>query len=304
MNFTEKVKLELSGDVPNPRHCRLAELGGLMSVLAKYDGEDGKLVIALENELVLKITEKLINKIFPVDNDGRIIYDIKRSGKEKRLILFSEKEKEEVLKAVKLDKKSLFADPVLYTMTCCKRAFLKGVFLGAGSLTDPNKDYHYEISLSDEDHALCIRDILCGFDADAKIVRRKKQFVVYVKDSSMISEILNIMGAPVAMMELENVRILKDVRNRVNRQVNCDAANINKALAASQKQLSDIAFIREKNEFEGLTEELKEIAVLRERYPEATLAELVVYNGETVGKSGINHRLRKLADIAEKLRES
>ena len=296
MNFTEKVKLEMAADMPNPRHCRLAELGGIMSVLAKYAGMDENLVIYSENELVLKTTEKLINKIFPVDNAERIIYDIKR-------IIFPTMEKEEIFKAVKLDCVSLTADPVLYTMTCCKRAFLKGVFLSAGSLTDPNKDYHFEISLSKEELALIIKDILCGFEADAKVVRRKKQFVVYVKDSEMISEILNIMGAPVAMMELENVRILKDVRNHVNRQVNCDAANIKKALAASQKQLEDIALIRAKKEFDSLTEELKEVADLRERYPEATLSELVVYNGETVGKSGINHRLKKLSGIADKLRE-
>ena len=217
-------------------------------------------------------------------------------------IIFTRKETEEVFKAVKLDRKTFIADPVLYTMTCCKRSYLRGAFLGAGSLTDPNKDYHFEISVPDTDMAEELKNVICSFGADAKSVKRKKQYVVYVKDSGMISDILNIMGAPVAMMELENVKILKDLRNRVNRQVNCDAANINKAVKASGKQLEDIALIRKVTWFKGISAELKETALLRESYPEASLAELVVYNGEKIGKSGLNHRLKKLSAIADKLR--
>ena len=302
MNFTEKVKQELCNTVPNPRHCRLAELGGIISSLGKIDPITGELVITSENDLVIKITEKLLNKIFFVDNIDRKFYDIKRSGKEMGRIFFAGQDKEEVLKAVKIKEETLLADPVLYTMTCCKRAFLRGAFIGAGSLTDPVKDYHFEISVANGTFAENLKNLICELDVDAKCITRKKQFVVYVKDSELISEILNIMGAPVAMMELENVRILKDLRNHVNRQVNCDAANINKALAAANRQLEDIRYIKEKTGFRGLADELVEVALLREKYPEATLAELVVYNGETVGKSGINHRLKKLSDIADKLR--
>ena len=302
MNFTEKVKQELCADIPNPRHCRLAELGGLLSSLGKTDKENDGLVLNTENELVINFTEKLLNKIFSVDNGGRKFYDIKRSGKDMGKIFFAGQEKEEVLKAVKMDGGSLLADPVLYTMTCCKRAFFRGMFIGAGSLTDPNKDYHFEISVSEEECALRLKNLIAELSVDAKLIKRKKQYVVYVKDSEMMSEILNIIGAPIAMMELENVKILKDLRNYVNRQVNCDSANIKKAIAASERQIEDIRLIREKTGFKGLSDELVEIALLREKYPEATLSELVVYNGDTVGKSGINHRLKKLSDIAEKLR--
>jgi len=301
-NFTEKVRRELASGIPNSRHCRLAELGAIISLIGRYDGEKSELVIFSENELVLKITEKLLNKIFSVDNTFNIIYDIKRSGKELGRIVLSRKQTEEVLKAVKLNRDTLAADPVLYTMTCCKRSYLRGAFLGAGSLTDPNKDYHFEISVPDSEKAEELKNIISSFDADAKTVIRKKQYVVYVKDSGMISDILNVMGAPISMMELENVKILKDVRNRVNRQVNCDAANIKKSVAASGKQLEDIALIRKVTGFEGIPAELKETAILRESYPEASLAELVVYNGEKIGKSGLNHRLKRLSAIADKLR--
>ena len=301
MNFTGKVKQELVSVLPSSRHCRMAELGGITAAVGKLCGEDKHLELYSENDLVIKKAEKLIKKIFPVDNTAKIIYDIKRSGKESGKIIFSKQETDELLELLKMDG-SLLAKPILYTMTCCKRAYLRGVFLGVGTLADPNKDYHFEIPCSDEKLAEELRSIICSFEIDAKLVVRKNRYVVYVKDSEMISGCLSLLGAQVAMMELENVRILKDVRNRVNRQVNCDAANINKALAASGKQLEDISFIREKKGFEGLSRELKETALLREKYPEATLAELVVYNGETVGKSGINHRLKKLSEIAEKLR--
>ena len=304
MNFTEKVKQELSNTLPNPRHCRMAELGGLIAGAGMTDPLKGNLVISSENELVIKTTEKLLNKIFPVDNFGRTVYDIKRSGREWGKITLSVQETNRVVETVKLNRNGLISDPVLYTMTCCKRAYLRGLFLASGTLSDPQKDYHFEITHEDEHFADEIRKLICGFGADAKLVKRKNRFVVYVKDSGMISEMLNVMGAHVAMMELENVKILKDVRNRVNRQVNCDQANINKALSASRKQLADIRYIREKTGFSGVAKDLIETAELRERYPEATLAELVMYNGDSVGKSGINHRLKKLSDIADKLRES
>ena len=303
MNFTEKVKMELSDIIPNPRHCRIAELGGLIAGSGIFDTSDNKLIIFSENELVIKKTEKILNKIFSVDNFGRTVYDIKRSGREWGKIILSEEETCKVAETLKLNKNGLISDSVLFTMTCCKRAFLRGVFLSSGSLTDPNKDYHFEISHADKEFAEILRELICGLGAEAKLVKRKKQFVVYVKDSGMISEILNVMGAHVAMMELENIRILKDLRNHVNRQVNCDSANINKALKAAGKQLDDIRYIREKTGFEGMPEELVETADLRERFPEASLAELVMYNGDSVGKSGLNHRLKRISAIAEKLRE-
>ena len=302
MNFTTKVKNELLQDVPSARHCRLAELGGIVRALGRFEGEDHHLELFSDNDLVIKKAQKLLKKIFPVDNGLKIIYDIKRSGKESGRIIFSTEETGELLTALKMDAE-LAVKPMLYTMTCCKRAYLRGMFLSTGTLTDPNKDYHFEISCSDETLAGELQAIISEFDVEARIVKRREKFVVYVKDSEMISELLSLLGAQVAMMELENVKILKGVRNQVNRQVNCDAANINKALVAARKQLEDIAFIREKKGFKGLSKELKETALLREKYPEATLAELVMYNGETVGKSGINHRLKKLSDIAEGLRE-
>jgi DNA-binding protein WhiA len=301
MNFTAKVKQELEQIISSPRHCRIAEFAAITAFMGKICGSDNHLEIFSENVLVIKKAEKLIKKIFFVDNIGEIIYDIKRSGKETGKIVFSGQETKDILGLLKTDG-SLQVSQVLYTMTCCKRAYFRGAFLAIGTLTDPNKDYHFELSCPNMTVAENLKQLISSFDVETKIAERKGRYVIYVKDSEKISEMLGLLGAQNAMMELENVRIYKDVMNKVNRQVNCDAANIKKALRASEKQLEDIRFIREKTGFKGISEDLVRTAALREQYPEATLSELVMYNGGTVGKSGINHRLKKLSEIAEKLR--
>ena len=149
-----------------------------------------------------------------------------------------------------------------------------------------------------------LRDMMNSFDVDAKIVQRKRTYVVYLKEGSQIVDILNVMEAHVALMELENVRIMKEMRNSVNRKVNCETANINKTVNAAVKQIEDIRLLEEKVGLESLNEGLEEIARLRLQYPEATLKELGLMLNPQVGKSGVNHRLRKLSLLADDLREN
>ena len=186
--------------------------------------------------------------------------------------------------------------------SCCRRAFVRGAFLAAGSLSDPEKFYHFEIVCSSEEKAEQLREIIGTFSIEAKIVVRKKYYVVYIKEGSQIVEILNVMEAPLALMELENIRILKEMRNSVNRQVNCETANINKTVSAAVKQLQDIAYIRDTVGLDYLPESLAEIAQARLERPDATLKELGEILSPPVGKSGVNHRLRKISSIAESLR--
>ena len=138
---------------------------------------------------------------------------------------------------------------------------------------------------------------------DAKIVRRKKSYVVYLKEGSQIVDILNIMEAHISLMELENVRILKEMRNTVNRKVNCETANINKTVSAAVKQVEDITYLRDTIGFEKMSEGLEEVALARLSHPDATLKELGELLSPPVGKSGVNHRLRKLSEMAEKVRQ-
>lgn len=178
-----------------------------------------------------------------------------------------------------------------------------GHFWQRGSISDPEKFYHFEIACATEAKAKQIQGLILSMGIEAKIVSRKKYFVVYIKEGSQIVDILNVMEAPVALMELENIRILKEMRGSVNRQVNCETANINKTVSAAVKQMEDIIYIRDTAGFDSLPDNLREIAELRLARPEATLKELGEALDPPVGKSGVNHRLRKLGNMAERLRQ-
>ena len=161
---------------------------------------------------------------------------------------------------------------------------------------------NFEIVCGELAQAEYVRDMINSFDLDAKIVTRKKTFVVYLKEGSQIVDVLNIMEAHIALMELENVRILKEMRNSVNRKVNCETANINKTVSAAVRQMEDIVYVRDTVGLDYLPEGLRDVALTRLENPDATLKELGSLMADPVGKSGVNHRLRKISEIADKLR--
>jgi DNA-binding protein WhiA len=173
--------------------------------------------------------------------------------------------------------------------------------MAAGSISDPTKSYHFEIVCRTMEQAAQLQELMTGFETDAKIVERKERYVVYLKEGEQIVDMLSVMGASVSLMNLENVRILKEMRNSINRKVNCETANINKTVSAAVKQLEDIRRIRDTIGFDQISPQLAEMAQVRLDYPDATLKELGTYLDPPVGKSGVNHRLRKLAAIAENL---
>ena len=185
---------------------------------------------------------------------------------------------------------------------CCRKTFLRRAFLQSGTIADPEKTYHLEISCPNLEKAVFLQSLIGTFDMDARIAYRKNGFGVYLKDSDAIVDILGVMGASKAFMDIENVRIIKEMRNGVNRRVNCETANINKTVAASVKQIENIKFIADTVGFEKLPASLVEMAEIRLAYPDATLQELTEYFDPPITKSGVNHRLRKLMEYADKLR--
>ena len=191
---------------------------------------------------------------------------------------------------------------LLVQKTCCKRAFIRGAFLAAGSMSDPNKSYHFEIVCKTREQADQLKELMTAFETDAKIVERKGHHVVYLKEGAQIVDMLNVMEAYVSLMNLENVRILKEMRNSVNRQVNCETANINKTVSAAVRQLEDINILQQAVGLDNLPDNLREIAYLRLEYQDAPLKDLGQYLDPPVGKSGVNHRLRKLSELADKYR--
>ena len=172
------------------------------------------------------------------------------------------------------------------------------------SNVEAKEAYHFEIVCSTEGKARQIQELIDSFDMDAKIVCRKKYFVVYLKEGAQIVDLLNVMEAHVALMDLENVRIFKEMRNSVNRKVNCETANIHKTVSAAVKQIEDIEFLKTAGSFSELSEELLETAGIRLENPDASLKELGLMHNPPIGKSGVNHRLRKLSNLAETLRGS
>ncbi len=183
--------------------------------------------------------------------------------------------------------------------TCCRKAFLRGAFLAGGSISDPEKTYHLELTSRTSEQAEEISRLLSGFGLHARIITRKGSYVTYLKEGENIVDFLNVIGAHKALMELENVRILKGMRNNVNRIVNCETANLAKTVNASVRQAENIKYIVQNIGLDKIPPSLREIAELRLEYSDANLVELGQLLTPPLGKSGVNHRLRKLDRIAE-----
>ncbi|MDD2233659.1 MAG: DNA-binding protein WhiA [Desulfitobacteriaceae bacterium] len=185
---------------------------------------------------------------------------------------------------------------------CDQKAYLRGAFLASGSINNPEGTYHLEIITSDSQHAADLCRLLNKFSLRAKVSQRKNCYVVYIKESEHIVLFLALIGAHHALLEFENVRVLKDVRNQVNRLVNCETANLNKTVVASVRQINNIGLIDKTIGLAALPATLREIAELRLESPDASLKELGEMLDPKVGKSGVNHRLRKIDKLAEKIR--
>lgn len=313
MSFSGDVKEELSRQWNTARHCQIAELTALISmcgsiVINSYGRYSVK--IHSENLAVARKCFTLITKTFNIETDIAIRRNILKESVSYAVIIKRHQDALRILQATKLieEQRAGFEEvrivnPLVVQQTCCRRSFIRGAFLAAGSMSDPNKSYHFEIVCASEKMAIQIRELICGLSMDAKMVLRKKSYVVYLKEGSQIVDTLNIMEAHVSLMKLENVRILKEMRNTVNRKVNCETANINKTVSAAVKQAEDITYLRDTIGFEKLSEGLEEVALARLSHPDATLKELGEYLSPPVGKSGVNHRLRKLSELAEKVRQ-
>ena len=313
MSFSGNVKEELSDHWSSARHCQIAELAAILGLCGSIiinSRNEYRVKVHTENKAVARKVFTLIKKTFNIESDISIRRNIQKQSVSYSVVVKQHQDALRVLQAVKLIDEHLdgfeevrIVNPIVVQQTCCKRAFIRGAFLAAGSMSDPKKAYHFEIVCAAEPMAEQIRELMSSFSMDAKIVQRKKSYVVYLKEGSQIVDILNIMEAHVSLMELENVRILKEMRNTVNRKVNCETANLNKTVSAAVKQLEDITYLRDTIGLEKLSEGLEEVALTRLSHPDASLKELGALLSPPVGKSGVNHRLRKLGDLAEKVRK-
>ena len=262
MSFSSEVKAELARQTDSKRHCQLAELAALETLAPDHTHLAEKRTA---------LAKKLFGVLTPEELHARIAEQMMQY-------------REQLLKR-----------------SCCKRAFLRGAFLASGSISDPEKSYHFEIVCQNPEQAALLQELFESFELDAKIVQRKKYYITYLKEGAQIVDALNVMGAHVALMNLENVRILKEMRGSVNRIVNCETANINKVVGAACRQVEDIRYIQSRIGLDELPPALREMALLRLEYPDTSLKDLGELCDPPVGKSGVNHRLRKLGELAKKL---
>ena len=305
MSFSSDVKDELSRTIPKASHCKIAELAAVI----RFAGEVGigrdeqKIVIQTEHVILAKKYFTLLKKTFHL----QAMLNIRgQAGMGKihqyRIVIRDPESVRKLVEWTCLGQDQLLREDVL-KRACCRRAFIRGAFLAAGSMSNPGKSYHLEIVCRNKDQADQMCRLIQEYEIGAKIVLRKNRYIVYIKESEGIVNLLNLMEAYQSSMELENVRIIKDMRNAANRQYNCDAANINKMVQAAAKQVEDIHFLEAQMGLENLPENLFEMATVRLAHPDVSLQELGGYLNPPVGKSGVNHRLRKLSLLAGELRE-
>ena len=313
MSFSSKVKRELFEHFGNGRHCSIAELSAFVNICGDiaYSADHFCLKIQTENYFIAKKCFTLLKNTFNI-NSGIIIKSGGKKRKSKVYILFIKDadQVERLLRAtgIWLTENGTTAIrnkiyPPVVSSICCKRSYIRGAFISVGSVNNPEKNYHLEFVLPSYELAVQLRDLVNTFNLDSKVVERKDHFVVYLKEGEQIVDLLNVMGAHIALMDLENVRIVKEMRNDINRKVNCETANLNKVVLAAVKQLEDITYIQQTIGLDKLPRQLKELAQLRLEYPDISLKELGTFLSDPVGKSGVNHRLRKISNLAETLRE-
>lgn len=313
MSFSSEVKDELARALPEEAELRRAELAGMLLIGGRYvrgTGVPSLLSLSSEHAGTVRKYFTLLKKTYKINGD---LSAVSRSARGRSHLYSLSLEGEEnigrVLRNSGLGISKKSGDTGVLLPPCGKagraeeiRALLRGAFLAGGSLSDPERFYHLEFVCQTAEQAAFLKDALAHSGVVPGVVERKRLHIVYFKGGDEIADLLGMMEAPGALMELENIRIVKEMRNSVNRKVNCEAANISKTVGAAVRQLEDIAYIRDTEGLDTLPGALLEMAEVRLRYPEASLKELGEHLNPAVGKSGVNHRLRKLSEYAESLR--
>lgn len=309
MSFSSKTKNELSRLRSDDKCCQKAELSALIRVsgtIILAGLNKTKLKIITENAAVARLIFVLFKKSLNVHTE--VLVSKNKNLKKNHSYYIQIDDANYILKQlgiiVEENKLLRINESVPWTLLdkdCCKRAYIRGVFLGGGSISDPDKGYHMEFVLHSEAFAKEFQDLINSYQLNAKVIQRKNNYVVYLKEGDNIVDLLNIIGAHTTLLNFENVRIVKQMRNNVNRLVNCETANLTKTVDAAYKQIQNIETIDKYMGLESLPENLKAIALLRLENKGISLKELGQLLDPPVGKSGVNHRFKKIQAIAEDL---
>ncbi|MFY9176810.1 MAG: DNA-binding protein WhiA [Caldicoprobacterales bacterium] len=314
MSFSSRAKNELCHIPVQKSCCNLAELAALIQICGTIHLGGRKRVslrVSTENAAIARRIFLLLKSQYNVQTEVMVRKNQRlRKNNNYYLVLSNEQQVKQILADTGILKRqeergfgiNRAIDSKLVRKRCCKRAYIRGAFLGGGSVSDPEKIYHLEIVTHSESYANSLCNLINEFGLNAKTIERKNNFVVYLKEGDQIVNLLNIIGAHSALLDLENIRIYKDMRNNINRIVNCETANLSKTINAAVRQIENIRYLESNYGLAKLSPSLREIAELRLKNPDASLRELGEMLEPPIGKSGVNHRLRKLDKIAEDLK--
>ena len=289
MSFSSQVKETLSkiSNLANKEIVKFELIGYLISNNTVY--KNGEITYKTENEYNINRFSKLLSNLnilnYKIDIKGNNYIITCQKIESIEEIIYSDEDVEYIGEETKED---------------LLKAIIRGTFLGAGSVNNPESKYHLEIILSTKANAEKIIKILSEFTIQSKKLERKNGCSIYIKDGEEISKLLALIGANSSVLKFEEIRVLRDMKNNINRKVNCETANLNKTVNAAVKQIEAIKKLKQTGEFENLSENLKEIAILRLENPDASLIELGEMLKNPIGKSGVNHRLKQIESLAEK----
>ncbi|WP_100487207.1 DNA-binding protein WhiA [Sporolactobacillus pectinivorans] len=299
----ELTMLEVDDCCARAELAALTRMNGFVSIRSKRIELD----IATENAAISRRIYRLIKQVYHY----QIEILVRRKMRLKKNNVYIVRLKETAgpfLRDLRIiDQSSQFTReiaPELVKKKCCRRSYLRGAFLAGGSLNHPESSYHLEIFSNYEEHTYSLAKLMNTFDLNVKVLSRKNGYIIYMKEGEKITDFLSIIGANKALFYFEDIRIVKDMRNSVNRLVNCETANLNKTVGAAMRQMENIHLIEKSIGLDELPEKLREIAELRLQNPDVTLKELgEMVGGEPISKSGINHRFRKIDLIANRIRQ-
>ena len=314
MSFSAKVKGEIGRYTDISRSEALAEISAIMKVSGTigFSGKGLSFRITTENPASARLIFTLLKKQFNIHSKLMV----KKSNSLKKNNIYMVVIDEEMGVRGLLQETGILTEvdgvmgldygihDEMVKSEGERRAYVRGAFLGGGSISNPEKTYHLEFVTHSEEYALELCKLINSFGLNSKVIQRKNSFIIYIKEGEQIVDLLNIIGAHSALLELENIRIMKEMRNNVNRLVNCETANLSKTVNASVRQVESIKLIQTQIGLQRLPKNLREIAELRLNYPDESLKELGEMLDPLIGKSGVNHRLRKIEKIAEELRSS
>ena len=310
MSFSSELKEELSKiSNHNNECCKMAELAGYLITNCNVVKENGEFILKMttENSSAIKRVYNAFKKIYGIEPITNVTRETTDNGMLFELYVSDKKDLQKIFEnslinidanlQIVIDDKGKIKEK-----ECCMKAFLRGVFLGTGSIATPENANHLEIVLNNVENANFINSILHELGVNAKIIKRKKSTVLYLKDAEEISKFLVIIGSNISVLSYEQTRVMKEYRNDINRKINCEVANMDKVATAASNQLNDIMLIKSKNRFMELSKELQDVALLREKNPEASLEKIGEMLEQRLSKAGVSHRFKRIKQIADELR--